>query len=180
MNVDLRSEPNILRDKGIIAFIIYIYLNKHWSHILITQERIPMLAIPSMNDTHLEETLIINKLDVAVSNNELEAITEILKELLAHTSMHYFDEENMMKESLFPAYKTHKEEHDRHLGELQSVITYFEKHQDPRAIYAYIEGNLTPWILHHADTMDRMLALFLEEGATTACSATKGSTTGNC
>ncbi len=147
---------------------------------MITQERIPMLTIPSMNDTHLEETLIINKLGVAVSNNELEAITEILKELLAHTSMHYFDEEDIMEKAFFPAYKTHKKEHDRHLGELQSVIAYYEKHQDPRAISAYIEGNLTPWILHHADTMDRMLALFLEEGATTACSETKGCTTGNC
>lgn len=147
---------------------------------MITQEQIPMLAIPSMNDTHLEETLIINKLDVAVSNNELEAIGEILKELLEHTSMHYSDEEDMMEEALFPAYKTHKKEHDRHLKELKSVIAYFEKHQDPRAIYAYIEGNLTPWILHHADTMDRMLALFLKEGATAAGSATKGCTTGNC
>ena len=59
---------------------------------MITLEQIPMLAIPSMNDTHLEETLIINKLDIAVSNNEIEAITEILKELLEHTSMHYHDE----------------------------------------------------------------------------------------
>ena len=147
---------------------------------MITHEQIPMLAIPSMNDTHLEETLIINKLDVAVSNNEIEAITEILKELLAHTSMHYLDEEDMMEETLFPDYKTHKKEHDRHLGELKSVMAYFEKNQDPRAIYAYIKGNLRPWILHHADTMDRMLALFLEEGATTACSATKGCATGNC
>jgi len=147
---------------------------------LITQEQIPMLAIPSMNDIHLEETLIINKLDVAVSHNELEAIGEILKELLEHTSMHYSNEEDRMEEALFPAYKTHKKEHDRHLKELKSVIAYFEKHQDPRAIYAYIEGNLTPWILHHADTMDRMLALFLEEGATAACSDTKGCTTGNC
>ena len=135
---------------------------------MITQELIPMLAIPSMNDTHLEETLIINKLNVAVSNNEIEAISEILQELLAHTSMHYLGEEDMMEEALFPAYKTHKKEHDRHLGELKSVIAYFEKHQDIRAVYAYIEGNLKPWILHHADTMDRVLALFLDEGATTA------------
>ena len=134
---------------------------------MITQDQLPMLAIPSMNDTHLEETLIINKLDAAVSNNEVEAITAILKELLAHTALHYSDEENMMEEALFPEYKAHKKEHDRHLGEIQSVIEYFGKNQDPRAIYAYIEGGLASWILHHADTMDRALALFLEEGAAT-------------
>lgn len=139
-----------------------------------------MLAIPSMNDTHLEESLIINKLDVAVNNNDIDAVYETLRELLEHTSLHYFDEEDMMEEALFPAYKTHKKEHDRHLGELRSVIEYFDKHKDPKAVYAYIKGSLTPWILHHADTMDRMLALFLEEVATTACAATKGCTTGDC
>jgi len=135
---------------------------------LITEEQLPILVVPSMNDAHLEETLIINKLDVAVKNDDIDAVYEILSELLEHTRKHYSDEEDMMEEALFPAYKTHKKEHDRHLRELRSVIEYFDKHKDTRAVSAYIEGNLTAWILHHADTMDRLLALFLEEGASTA------------
>ena len=135
---------------------------------MITLEQIPVLAIPSMNDTHLEESLIINRLEVAVSNNDIDEVYLILRELLEHTGLHYSDEEGMMEETLFPEYKTHKKEHDRHLNELRSVIEYFDKHKDPRAVSAYIEGSLAAWTLHHADTMDRMLALFLEEGATTA------------
>ena len=77
--------------------------------------------------------------------------------------MHFSDEEDMMEEAVFPAFKMHKSEHDRHLGELKSVIKYFEKHKDTRAISAYIEGNLTPWLNHHVETMDTMPALFLEE-----------------
>jgi len=133
---------------------------------MITLEQIPILAIPSMNDTHLEESLIINKLDVAVSNNELETIHEILHELLAHTNMHYAAEEKMMEESNFPEYYKHKKEHDRHLVELKSVINYFEINKEPRAIYAYIEGGLSAWTLHHANTMDRELALFVKESDT--------------
>lgn len=133
---------------------------------MITLEQIPIVAIASMNDTHLEESLIINRLEVAVSNNDIDDVYLILRELLEHTGLHYVDEEELMKETLFPEYKTHKREHDRHLGELRSVIEYFDKHKDPRAVSAYIEGSLSAWTLHHAETMDRELALFVKESDT--------------
>ena len=135
---------------------------------MITQEQLPMVAMPSMNDTHLEEILIINKLDNAAINNETEAVLVILNELLEHTSIHFFDEEDMMEETLFPAFKMHKSEHDRHLHELRSIIKYFEEHKDTTAIHAYIEGNLTPWLINHIKTMDTVTAMFLEQGSTTA------------
>lgn len=147
---------------------------------MISQEHLPMVAIPSMNDTHLEEMLIINRLDTAARNNEVEAVPAILQELIEHTSMHFFDEEEMMEEALFPAFNAHKAEHDRHLHELKALTKYFEKHKDTKAIYVYIEGNLEKWLVHHIETMDTMTALFLQQGSTTACSATKGCTTGNC
>ncbi len=128
---------------------------------MITLEQIPVLAIPSMNDTHLEESLIINRLEVAVSNDDIDDVYLILRELLEHTGLHYSAEEALMEETLFPAYKTHKQEHDRHLNELRSVIEYFDKHKDPKAVDAYIKGTFSAWTLHHADTMDRELALFV-------------------
>ncbi len=134
---------------------------------MITQEQLPMVAMPSMNDTHLEEILIINRLENAARDNEIEAVREILNELLEHTAMHFFDEEDMMEETLFPAFKMHKSEHDRHLHELRSVIKYFEEHNDTKAIHAYIEGNLTPWLINHIETMDTVTAMFLKSGSTT-------------
>jgi len=132
---------------------------------LIRLEQIPVLAIPSMNDTHLEESLIINRLETAVSDNDIDDVFLILRELLEHTRLHYVNEEDMMEKTSFPEFKTHKKEHDRHLAELRSVIEYFDRHKDPKAVHAYIEGNLSAWTLHHADTMDRALALFLEESS---------------
>lgn len=134
---------------------------------LITQEQLPMVALPSMNDTHLEETLIINRLHAAAKDNNTQAVSEILQELLEHTSMHFLNEEEMMEEALFPAFQKHKSEHDRHLHELKSVIKYFEEHKDTKAISAYIEGNLKPWMIHHIETMDTMTAIFLQPGSTT-------------
>jgi len=130
---------------------------------LITQEQLPLGAMPNMNDTHLEEILIINRLETAASENETEAVASILKELLEHTDMHFSDEEDMMEEALFPAFQMHKSEHDRHLHELRSIIKYFEQHKDTGAISAYIKGNLTPWLINHIQTMDTMTAKFLQQ-----------------
>jgi hemerythrin len=129
---------------------------------LITQEQLPMVAMPSMNDTHLEEIMIINRLETAAMDNDTEAVRETLKELLEHTTLHFNDEEKRMKKAFFPAYETHKSEHDRHLHELESVQKYFEKHKEPSAITAYIQGNLAPWLIHHIETMDTMTAQFLQ------------------
>lgn len=128
-----------------------------------TQEELPMVAIPSMNDTHLEEMLIINKLDTAIANSDVGAISQLLDELLEHTTTHFMNEDNMMEKALYPAYHAHKSEHDRHLQELGSLINYFEKNKEPKAIYAYSKGNLTPWRIHHIETMDTMMALYLTQ-----------------
>lgn len=135
---------------------------------MITQEQLPMVAMPSMNDTHLEEIVIINRLESAARESDIQAVRETLNELLEHTVMHFEDEEDMMEEALFPAYEMHKSEHDRHIHELKSVIKYFEEHQEPNAISAYIAGNLTPWLIHHIETMDTMTAMFLQQGTVNA------------
>lgn len=135
---------------------------------MITQDQLPMVAMPSMNDTHLEEIQIINKLETVASSLNVKAVTEVLNELLEHTMDHFEGEEDMMEEALFPAFKMHKSEHDRHLHELNALIKYFAQHQDPKAISAYIQGGLTPWLTHHIQTMDTMTALFLQQGMTTA------------
>ncbi len=133
---------------------------------MITQEQLPMVAIPSMNDTHLEEILIINRLESAAREHDTQAVRDILNELLKHTQMHFDDEEEMMEEALFPSYAMHKSEHDRHIHELKSVIKYFEERKDTIAISAYIEGNLTAWLIHHIETMDTMTAMFLKSNPT--------------
>ena len=132
---------------------------------MMTQDQLPMVAIPSMNDTHLEEIIIVNKLDTAAKNNDINAVSEILNELLEHTIEHFSTENEMMQKAKFPAYDTHKAEHDRHLHELKALVKYFKKTQDPRAIKIHIEGNLEKWLIHHIQTMDTVTAQFLAQQA---------------
>jgi len=133
---------------------------------MMTQDQLPMVAIPSMNDTHLEEMLLVNKLDTAAKKNDISAVSEILNELLEHTVAHFSRENEMMEKSKFPAYAMHKAEHDRHLQEFEALIKYFEKTKDPRAIATHIEGNLEKWLIHHIQTMDTVTAQFLAQNNT--------------
>jgi len=134
---------------------------------VIAQEQLPMVAIPSMNDTHLEEMLIINRLDTAAKNNDVEAVPKILEELIEHTGIHFSNEESMMEKALFPAFLTHKAEHDRHLHELKALTKYFDTHKDTKAVSVYIEGNLEKWLIHHIETMDTITAHYLEQRSAT-------------
>lgn len=125
---------------------------------MITQEELPMVAVPSMNDTHLEESLLINKLEDAAQSSNIKLTLEMLKELLEHTTTHFAQEESIMQESGFFEYNSHKAEHDRHLNELKSIIKYFDERRDPNAIMAYIKGNLKAWMIDHVKTMDTVMA----------------------
>jgi hemerythrin len=122
-----------------------------------------MVAIPSMNDTHLEEMIIIDKLDTAIANSDVDAIAKLISELLEHTTIHFANEETIMLNVHYPDYQAHKSEHDRHLQELGSLVNYFERTREPKAIYAYSKGNLTPWRIHHIQTMDTMMAQYSTE-----------------
>ena len=154
----------ILTNIGIIRIIIYIFKGQ----LLITQDQLTMVAIPSMNDMHLEEMLLINALHEAVKSRDFKSIKDKLEELLKESKIHFSKEEEMMEEAGYPEFFTHKGEHDRQLHELAHIIKYFTERQDPQAIAAYIEGNLNSWTIHHMQTMDAEMATFLQSNSTNA------------
>lgn len=126
-----------------------------------------MVAMPSMNDTHLEDIIIINKLSKAVKDVDAKATSTILAELIEHTIEHFSGEEEMMRKKKFPPYPVHKAEHDRVLHELQSITKRFNEEQDFLLISAYVEGSLEPWLINHIQTLDTVTAMFLENGVST-------------
>ena len=131
---------------------------------MITQEQLPMVAMPSMNDTHLEDILIINRLSDAINAQAVESVNSILKELVEHTITHFSGEEEMMREKMFPPYPVHKGEHDRALNELKSVANHFYESKDLDFAKQYVDATLIPWLIQHIETLDTVTALFLTQG----------------
>ena len=130
---------------------------------MITQDQLSMVAIPSMNDTHLEDMILINKLSKAVQNKDIVLTSTTLAEFIKHTIVHFSGEEEMMEEKKFPSYSDHKAQHDRILHELKSVEKRFNEENDFLLVSAYVDGSLSPWLIHHVQTLDTQMALFIKD-----------------
>ena len=129
---------------------------------MIFQEQLPMVAMPSMNDTHLEDVILINQLSAAAQSKNFAATKIFLEELVEHTIAHFSGEEAMMQEHNFPPYQIHKAQHDRVLQEIKNVTKIFSEGEgDFSLVTAYIDGSLTPWLIDHIQTLDTVTAMFL-------------------
>jgi len=132
---------------------------------LITDSQLPMIPMPNLNDTHIEEMVIIKKLSEAALDDQVELVQKTLQELLKYMSLHFFDEEDLMEEALFPALHAHKSEHDKQLHLLQTIMKEFGKIKDVSLVISYVQDNLIPWIIRHIQTMDETMALYLQPEA---------------
>ena len=129
---------------------------------MIAPEQLPMVAMPSMNDTHLEDIILINQLSAAAASKNVAATKIFLEELVEHTIAHFSGEEAMMQEHNFPPYPIHKAQHDRVLQEIKNVTKIFSEGEgDFSLVTAYIDGSLTPWLIDHIQTLDTVTAMFL-------------------
>ena len=129
---------------------------------MIAQEELPMVTMASMNDTHLEDVILINQLSAAAHSKNIAATKIFLDELITHTIAHFSGEEEMMREKNFLPYPIHKEQHDRVLKELNNITRIFNEGEgDFSLITSYVDGSLTPWLIDHIKTLDTVTAMFL-------------------
>jgi len=135
---------------------------------MISQEQLPMVAMPSMNDTHLEDIILINQLSSAAQSKNYAATKIFIEELVAHTIAHFSGEEEMMQAANFPPYPVHKAEHDRVLKELENISKIFSEGEgDFLLVTSYIDGSLIPWLINHIETLDTVTAMFLKNSGIT-------------
>lgn len=130
---------------------------------LITQERLPTLELPSMNEAHEKEIALITKLySVTQENNTKEAFV-LLSQLIEHTATYFVAEEQLMKDADYYDYATHQYEHAKQLMDLKSIQSFFEMTSDTNSITSYLKDALTPWIIEHVQEMDKETAEFLNQ-----------------
>ncbi len=128
---------------------------------MLTEDILPRVALPSMNDTHLEELLIINEIMHAIDVHDIEETDALLSELISHTLSHFGGEEEQMRLHQFPPYPMHKGEHDRALEELKAQIASWHNRRDFASLSYYIKTTLPRWIVQHVLTMDTVTANYL-------------------
>lgn len=115
------------------------------------------LGQAAMDDTHRKFVALLNALDEAADGDMLARVDAFI----AHTEQHFAMEEQWMTETAFPPYGCHKGEHDNILEVVREVrkrIAAGELHYGNTLAAALAE-----WFPHHAQSMDAVLALYLQQ-----------------
>jgi len=130
---------------------------------MIDKSTIPQVAYAMMNEVHNEEADLLNTLESLLKQEHIDtqAVDDTLQALLAHTKVHFANEERLMQEVSFPAFMMHQGEHMRVLDEMKHTVSRWQTEQDTELLSAYFLGSLQEWLMLHISTMDTMTAQFI-------------------
>lgn len=113
------------------------------------------LSYEPMDDTHKEFVELCG----ALAEDNPTTFIQRLDALIAHSVVHFEQENNWMTETAFPPAGCHKQEHDAVLEVMREVrqrVLDGDTDLAPR-----LAEELPHWFEHHVDTMDNMLARFM-------------------
>ena len=137
---------------------------------LLPPDRIPQVAIESMNRTHLEEVERVNRLAELVAaamegEADENALDEQLSHWVEHTQEHFAREDALMEQYGFPAYPVHSGEHQRVLSLLQELEQGWLQERSLQPLADFLFDQWLGWFENHVLTMDRMTAAFLMQAS---------------
>ncbi len=126
-------------------------------------ENIPSVCIGFMNQTHQEEVEVVNSLMEMVKSrlSGKQNDTEILRQLmywLEHTQAHFSRENELMRETGFPAFPVHSQEHEIALNRIQTVIDKWQENKDIELLQDFVFNLWPNWFVTHLNTMDKVTA----------------------
>lgn len=130
----------------------------------IVQLELPRLAVAFMNEDHAHaarqwETMLNALEDYPTSGNGLLVASE---DFLRHSREHFNREEEAMRASGFPPYEVHKQEHDRVLAWLETLVAGIRAGMDQAELRVTIQRDVAEWLVRHVQTMDQVTALWID------------------
>jgi hemerythrin len=120
----------------------------------------PQVALDFMNRDHQEFAELREKLLARIAAGTTAGIDVMLDELHAHTVRHFADEEQVMRETGFPVYQVHKQEHDGVLADMIQRIERWKQDGDLGALCHWLEIGVGEWLVAHIGSMDTVTARF--------------------
>ena len=114
------------------------------------------LGVPSVDHEHKELIELINTLaEVMQNEGSYEAVVESLGEIYAQIAAHFALEEKFMRDSHYPLYGSHKEDHEVLLDELLDIMDGVE--EDGSYDASALASGLDRWFSEHFRTHDAKL-----------------------
>ncbi len=113
------------------------------------------LELPAMDEVHQEFVLLLAEVEAA----EDAQLRGRWDELIAHTQMHFDQEDRWMRSTGFSSSNCHSLQHKVVLQVMREGAA--KAAQGELAVIRSMAGELAAWFVHHAQTMDAALALHL-------------------
>jgi len=116
------------------------------------------LGVPVMDGYHQEFLSILSALTTMPDG----VFATLFTELVRHSREHFSQEEQLMKETQFPAMQEHMDEHRRVLRDLEALL---ERVNSGRMLIPreFVKNGMPEWFALHLSTMDSALAAHLKD-----------------
>ncbi len=124
---------------------------------------IPRVALDAMNDVHKDELAIVNNVNAAIISRDVDKISLLCKEWLAHTNAHFDKEKYMMEKYDFPAFHCHQNEHIEALELLEKTLAAWTQQNNLDELAIYVQKTWPEWYINHISTMDVMTSAFIKQ-----------------
>lgn len=123
---------------------------------------LPQVALEFMNRDHAEfVTLRDRLLDLMATRIGDDEVNQLLSELIEHTRRHFADEEQAMRDTGFPPYEVHKNEHDRVLAEMAYQVERWRRGGNADSLRDWVERAVGDWLVGHVGSMDMVTASYI-------------------
>ncbi|AHK15411.1 bacteriohemerythrin [Thalassolituus oleivorans] len=119
----------------------------------------PQLAQDFMNREH--ETFVNLMIEAEDALLMGRFTVQHFRRLVQHSQEHFAHEEREMLAYHFPAYPMHKQEHERVLATMISLLEGYEDDQNILPLLNYVQEVLPDWFAGHITSMDKVTAEFL-------------------
>jgi hemerythrin len=133
---------------------------------VVDTDKMPEVVLASMNQVHLEEIVLINRLGERViqaieGKRDREALNHLVVQWVEHTRTHFEGENRLMETYAFPPYPMHRAEHDKLLARIEILKDEWMRDQELAQLANFIFVEWLAWFDQHVKSMDRITAEFL-------------------
>jgi len=115
-----------------------------------------IVGIQQIDEQHRNLVSVLNQLHQAVTEGkDKDVLQQLLKSLIAHTVVHFRDEEEYMRKFKYVGYPLHKKEHDALMTE---VIDFQKRMEADQAVFTSdLTKFLSAWLKRHIVGTDMVL-----------------------
>ncbi len=119
------------------------------------------IGIDFVDNQHKYLINLINRIDVAIEENNSIAIVETVLDMKLYAEIHFTEEEALMRKAGYPAVDSHAKLHQSFITKTDLFLDDLER--SPLAATVEISTYLMNWWLQHIQTVDKHYASFIRE-----------------